>query len=195
MPKLKLADDPSIELPEGEPVGSALPPGTVAARVDGDLVNLSFVPRSDAEVEPVDPSSDEGLHVLRHSAAHILAQAVCDLYPGTHYAIGPAVEGGFYYDFALPSAVSSDDLSRIEARMREIVAADQPFVREEVSRTAALQRFSDQPFKVEIIERIGEAEDEVAAGDTVTLYRNGDWFDLCPGPHLPSTGRLGAFRL
>ncbi len=195
MPTLKLADGASTELPEGEPVGSALPPGTVAARVDGVLSDLSFVPRSDAEVEPVDPASDEGLHVLRHSAAHILAQAVCDLYPGTHYAIGPAVEDGFYYDFALPSAVSSDDLSRIEARMREIVVADQPFLREEVSRAEALQRFSEQPFKVEIIERIGEADGEVAAGDTVTLYRNDEWVDLCLGPHLPSTGRLGAFTL
>jgi threonyl-tRNA synthetase len=195
MPTLSLPDGASVELPEGEPVGSALPAGTVAARVDGRLSDLSFVPDAGTVVEPVDAASDDGLQVLRHSAAHILAQAVCALYPGAQYAIGPAVQDGFYYDFSLPSAISSDDLAGIEGRMREIVAADQPFVREEVSRADALQRLADQPFKLEIIERIGEEEGEVSAGDTVTLYRNGDWVDLCLGPHVPSTARIGAFKL
>ena len=195
MPTLNLPDGASIDLPEGEPVGSALPAGTVAARVDGRLSDLSFVPHAGTVVEPVNAASDDGLQVLRHSAAHILAQAVCDLHPGAQYAIGPAVQDGFYYDFSLPSAISSDDLAGIEGRMREIVAADQPFVREEVSRADAMQRLADQPFKVEIIDRIGEEEGEVSAGDTVTLYRNGDWVDLCLGPHVPSTGRIGAFKL
>ena len=195
MPTLSLPDGASVELPEGEPVGSALPAGTVAARVDGRLSDLSFVPHAGTVVEPVNAASDDGLQVLRHSAAHILAQAVCDLHPGAQYAIGPAVQDGFYYDFSLPSAISSDDLAGIEGRMREIVAADQPFVREEVSRADAMQRLADQPFKVEIIDRIGEEEGEVSAGDTVTLYRNGDWVDLCLGPHVPSTGRIGAFKL
>jgi len=195
MPTLNLPDGASIDLPEGEPVGSALPAGTVVARVDGRLSDLSFVPHAGTVVEPVDAASDDGLQVLRHSAAHILAQAVCALYPGAQYAIGPAVQDGFYYDFSLPSAISSDDLAGIEGRMREIVAADQPFVREEVSRADALQRFADQPFKQEIIERIGEEEGEVSTGDTVTLYRNGDWVDLCLGPHVPSTARIAAFKL
>jgi threonyl-tRNA synthetase len=195
MPKLALPDGSHVELPEGEPVGSALDPGAIAARVDGELRDLSFVPSGDAKVEPIDASSEDGLHALRHSTAHVMAQAVGDLFPGTKYAIGPAVHDGFYYDFELPEPLSADDLPRIEARMREIVEADQPFVREEVGRAEALARLEGQDFKREIIQRLGEEEGEVAAGDTVTFYRNGDWADLCLGPHVPSTGRVGAFRL
>jgi threonyl-tRNA synthetase len=139
------------------------------------------------------------MQVLRHSTAHVMAQAVCDLYPGAKYAIGPSIENGFYYDFSVPSPISSEDLPRIEARMREIAADDQPFVREEVSRAEALKRLADQPFKLEIIEKL-DADDEgsggeVGLGDPVTLYRNSEWVDLCLGPHVPSTGRLGAFSL
>ncbi|MGZ5214149.1 MAG: threonine--tRNA ligase, partial [Actinomycetota bacterium] len=197
MPRVKLTDDTETELPEGEPVGAVLPPEAIAARVDGELRDLSFVPASDAAVEAVLPSEDDGLHVLRHSTAHVLAQAVCELRPGTKYAIGPAIVDGFYYDFELAEALSSDDLAAIEARMRELVSADVPFVREEVNRSEALERLSDQPFKVEIIQGLGDAEvdGEIAGGDSVTLYRNGGWVDLCLGPHVPSTGRLGAFRL
>ncbi len=135
----------------------------------------------------------DDLEVLRHSTAHVMAQAVCDLWPGARYAIGPPIEDGFYYDFDLPEQLTPEDLPRIEARMREIVAADQPFTREEVPRAEALRRFADQPYKVEIIEDLDEAEG--AGGDTVTVYRNDGWQDLCLGPHLESTGRLGAFRL
>ncbi|MBI3649294.1 MAG: threonine--tRNA ligase [Actinobacteria bacterium] len=195
MPKLILPDGSRVELPEGEPVGGALEPGAIAARVDGELRDLSFVPEADVEVEPVEAGSDDGLHVLRHSTAHVMAQAVCDLFPGTMYAIGPAVQDGFYYDLQLPRPVSSDDLLDIEVRMREIVAADQPFVREEVERSEALQRLAGQDFKREIIEQLGEQEGEVASGDTVTLYRNSEWVDLCLGPHVPSTARLGTFKL
>ncbi|MGZ5299771.1 MAG: threonine--tRNA ligase, partial [Actinomycetota bacterium] len=197
MPRVKLTDDTETELPEGEPVGSVLPPEAIAARVDGELRDLSFVPASDAAVEAVLPSEDDGLHVLRHSTAHVLAQAVCELRPGTKYAMGPAIVDGFYYDFELAEALSSDDLAAIEARMRELVSADVPFVREEVNRSEALERLSDQPFKVEIIQGLSDAEvdGEIAGGDSVTLYRNGGWVDLCLGPHVPSTGRLGAFRL
>jgi threonyl-tRNA synthetase len=195
MPRIHVAGKGPVELPEGEPVGSVLPPEAIAARVDGRLVDLSFAPEGEAEVEPVLPSDPDGLHVLRHSTAHVMAQAVCDLYPGARYAIGPPVEDGFYYDFELPVSLGPEDLERIEARMREIVAADQPFVREEVPRQEALARFADQPFKREIIEELGEQEGEVAAGETVTVYRNDGWADLCLGPHVPSTGRLGAFKL
>jgi threonyl-tRNA synthetase len=193
MPRLTLPDARATDLPEGEPVGAALPPEAIAARVDGALVDLSFVPSADAKVEPVLASEPDGLHVLRHSTAHVMAQAVCDLWPGAKYAIGPAIEDGFYYDFELPSAVSEGDLERIEARMREIVAADQPFVREDLTRTEAIERLSEQPYKREIIEQLTDGE--VAAGDVVSLYRNGDWADLCLGPHVASTGRLGTFKL
>ena len=133
------------------------------------------------------------LDVLRHSTAHVMAQAVCDLWPGAKYAIGPPIEDGFYYDFDLPQQLTPEDLPRIEARMREIVQAEQPFKREEVSREEALSRFADQPYKREIIEGVEEAEG--AGGDRVTIYRNDGWQDLCLGPHVESSGKLGAFKL
>jgi threonyl-tRNA synthetase len=151
MPRIELPDGTTTELPEGEPVGSVLPPEAIAARVDGELVDLSFVPVTDGKVESVLSADPDGLHVLRHSAAHVLAQAVCDLWPGTRYAIGPPIEDGFYYDLELPGPVSESDLPKIEDRMGELVDADQPFVREEVPRTDALERFADQPYKREII--------------------------------------------
>jgi threonyl-tRNA synthetase len=192
MPSLRFPDGRTVELPEGEPVGSVLP-DAVAARVDGVLVDLSHVPHADAEVAPVSDSDPDALHVLRHSTAHVMAQAVCDLFPGAKYAIGPPVEDGFYYDFELPVNLTPEDLPRIEERMREIVAKDQPFVREEVSREEALKRFEDQPFKREIIESV-DAE-EGALGDRMSIYRNDSWADLCLGPHVASTSRLGAFKL
>jgi threonyl-tRNA synthetase len=194
MPRIELPGDRHVELPEGEPIGSILPPEAVAARFDGELVDLSFVPSGDGKAEPVELSESDGLHVLRHSAAHVMAQAVCDLFPLARYAIGPPVEDGFYYDFDLPEALTPEDLPRIEARMAEIVAANQPFVREELSRAEALERFADQPYKREIIESLDETEG--ALGERVSVYRNGAWSDLCLGPHVPSTGRVGeAFKL
>ena len=115
------------------------------------------------------------------------------MWPGTRYAIGPPIDDGFYYDLELPGQISETDLPKIEDRMR-IVAADQPFVREELPRAEALEQFADQPYKREIIESLEEGE--VPAGETVTVYRNDGWADLCLGPHVPSTGRLGgAFKL
>ncbi|MEX0992032.1 MAG: threonine--tRNA ligase [Actinomycetota bacterium] len=198
MPNVTLLDGSTAALPRGEPIGGLLPPEAIAARVDGELRDLSFVPDADAAAVPVSSSEGDGLHVLRHSAAHVLAQAVCDLFPGARYAIGPAVQDGFYYDFELPQPATAEDLARIEERMREIVAADQPFIREELAREDASERFADQPFKTEIIQKLADDEDaagEVAGGDTVTVYRNEGWADLCLGPHVPSTGRLGAFKL
>jgi threonyl-tRNA synthetase len=193
MPRLTLPDGSTTELPEGEPVGGALGTGAIAARVSGELRDLSFVPQEDATVGSVDAASEDGLRVMRHSAAHVLAQAVCELYPGTHYAIGPAIENGFYYDLELPEPLSAGDLNRIEQKMRKIVKQDQPFVREELSRAETLERFAGQPFKREIIE--SSEPGEVAGGDSFSVYRNDGWSDLCLGPHVPSTGRLGAFKL
>jgi threonyl-tRNA synthetase len=168
--------------------------------VDGELRDLSYVPATDVHVEPVTPRSDDGLQVLRHSTAHVMAQAVCDLYPGARYAIGPATTDGFHYDFELPEPVHASDLSKIDRRMRQIVKRRQPFVREEVSRDEAIERLRDQPFKVEILQDIGagggdETAGEVGAGETVSLYSNDGWVDLCTGPHVPHTGVLGAFKL
>ncbi|HEX6261295.1 MAG TPA: threonine--tRNA ligase [Actinomycetota bacterium] len=133
------------------------------------------------------------LEVLRHSTAHVMAQAVCDLFEGAKYAIGPPIEDGFYYDFDLPETLTPEDLERIEARMREIVEEDQPFVREELSRDEALERFAGQPYKIEII--AGVEEEEGAGAESVSVYRNDGWADLCRGPHVGSTAELGAFRL
>jgi threonyl-tRNA synthetase len=193
MPRLTLPDGSTSELPEGEPVGGVLGAGAIAVRVNGELRDLSFVPQVDATVEPVDADSEDGLRVLRHSAAHVLAQAVCELYPGTRYAIGPAIENGFYYDLELPEPLSAGDLNRIEQKMRKIVKQDQPFIREELARAEALERFAGQPYKLEIIE--SSEPGEVAGGDSFSVYRNDGWSDLCLGPHVPSTGRLGAFKL
>jgi threonyl-tRNA synthetase len=198
MPELRLPDGSTVALAEGEPIGSALPPGAVAARVDGELRDLSHVPGAAASVEPVDLRTDDGLHVLRHSTAHVLAQAVCRLWPGTKLGIGPVIADGFYYDLAIPEHVSADDLPRIEAEMRAIVAEDQSFVREDVDAEEALRRLTEQPFKKEIVEGLAgeEAAGDVAAGaERVSFYRNDGWEDLCLGPHLPSSGRLGAFKL
>jgi threonyl-tRNA synthetase len=194
MPRIELPGDREVELPEGEPVGVILPAAAVAARFDGSLVDLSFVPRTGGRAEPVQPSDPDGLRVLRHSTAHVMAQAVCGLFPGAKYAIGPPIEDGFYYDFELPETLSPEDLPRIEARMAEIVAADQPFVREEMTPDEALERFGDQPYKQEIIRGLDESEG--ALGDRVSVYRNRDWSDLCLGPHVPSTGGVGkGFKL
>jgi threonyl-tRNA synthetase len=203
MPTLTLPDASTVALPEGEPVGSVLPKGSLAARMNGELRDLSFVPGGDALVEPVDARSDEGLHVLRHSTAHVLAQAVCDVFPGAKYAIGPAVDDGFYYDFELPEPIHESDLTKIDRRMRQIVKRNQPFVREDISRDEARERLADQPFKIEIIDGLEDevrSEDpvdraEAAVGDTVSLYSNDGWADLCMGPHVPHTGKLGAFKL
>ncbi|MGH2651369.1 MAG: threonine--tRNA ligase, partial [Actinomycetota bacterium] len=175
MPKILLPDGHDVALPEGEPLGSIMPAEALAARFDGALVDLSSVPDRDGRGEPVSVGEHDGLHVLRHSTAHVMAQAVCDVWPGARYAIGPPVEDGFYYDFELPQALSPDDLEKIEARMAEIVADDQPFVREELSREEALERFADQRYKREVIEGLDESEG--AGSDRVTVYRNGEWSD------------------
>ena len=205
--QVTLPDGSSRALPEGATavdlaaaIGSRLAKAAVAAVVDGAEVDLSTPLPDAAAVSIITADSDRGRYTLRHSTAHVLAQAVCDLFPGAKYAIGPPIEDGFYYDFELPrgGSFTDDDLGRIEARMRGIVGEDQPFVREELSRDEGLARFADQPFKVEIIEGVDPAEG--AAAGAVSVYRNGadqdrSWADLCRGPHVPATSRLGSFKL
>jgi len=212
-------DQITINLPDGSPravpagstagdlaaaIGPRLAKAAVAATVDGVAVDLSTPLSAGSTVAVVTADTDPGRHVLRHSTAHVLAQAVLSLWPGAKYAIGPAIENGFYYDFELPDGArfTDDDLARIEARMRQIVADDQPFVREEHSIAEGRSVFADQPYKLEIIDRIaaGAVDDEDATeggtGAGVSAYRNSDTFvDMCTGPHVPSTGRLGSFAL
>ncbi len=164
----------------------------VAARVEGPepaVVDLSRAIGRDCRVAPIAPDSPEGLDVIRHSTAHVMAQAVKRLWPETQITIGPVIENGFYYDFSRPGGFTADDLPRIEATMREIVKEDLPIHREEVAKAEAIGRFRamGEQYKVEIIEGIPD--------DTVSLYHQGDFVDLCRGPHVPSTGRIPAFRL
>ncbi|MEM9517612.1 MAG: threonine--tRNA ligase, partial [Actinomycetota bacterium] len=208
---VNLPDGSAKELPTGATaldlagsIGSGLRKAAVAAVVNGTETDLTAPLDDGAEVAIITDATDEGRHVLRHSTAHVMAQAVTDLFPGAKFSIGPAIENGFYYDFDLPGGAtfSDDDLERIEARMREIVRANQPFTRSEMSLADAKELFADQPYKLEIIERVegagGDELDagEVAGGDTISAYRNTDEFvDMCVGPHVPSTGRLGHFTL
>jgi len=204
---IRLPDGSSRELPAGATtgdlaasIGSRLAKAAVAAKVNGQEVDLGVGLRDGDEVAIITNNTPEGRHVLRHSTAHVMAQAVTQLWPGAKFAIGPPIQDGFYYDFELPGGATftEDDLERIEARMREIVEADQAFVREEHSIDEGLELFADQPYKREIIEGVGDAElaREGAGDGVVTAYRNsGDFVDLCRGPHVPSTKRIGAFKL
>ena len=161
----------------------------VAARLNGKLVDLSRPIEDDATLEPVKADSPEGLDVLRHSTAHLMAQAVQSLYPGTQVTIGPTIEDGFFYDFAPPTPFTVDDLPKIEAKMRELAKADLKVERAEVARDEAIERFRamGEQYKVEILSGIPD--------DRVSIYRQGDWMDLCRGPHVPSTGYIRAFKL
>ena len=185
-------------------IGSRLAKAAIAGTINGAEVDLSVGLSNGDAVSVITADSDAGRHVLRHSTAHVLAQAVLQMFPGAHFTIGPAIEDGFYYDFALPNnaTFSDDDLASIEIRMREIMKSNQPFTRSEVSAEEALAVFSLQPYKCEIIERVtsgaadGSDAAEVGDGGAVSLYRNSDEFvDLCRGPHVPSTNRLGHFSL
>ena len=208
---VSLPDGSTQEVPSGSTaldlaakIGSGLRKSAVAATIDGSEADLTVPLADGASVAIVTNDSDEGRHVLRHSTAHVMAQAVTQLFPGAKFSIGPAIDNGFYYDFALPDGAtfSDDDLERIEDKMREIVRANQPFTRSEMSFDEAKELFADQPYKIEIIDRVetaeGDSDDagEISGGTTISAYRNSDEFvDMCVGPHVPSTGRLGFFKL
>ncbi len=190
-------------------ISARLAKAAVAAKADGSWIDLGTPLTHDTDLQLVVADTDGGREVLRHSTAHVMAEAVTRLFPGAKYAIGPAIDDGFYYDFELPGGAtfSDDDLGRIEAEMRKIVKADEQFDREELSYDDALALFADQPYKREIIEKVRDgdasAEDSGEVGGDgagVSVYRNlaGDnvaFTDLCRGPHVPSTGKLGAFKL
>ncbi len=196
MINVTLDHGPTREEPEGitvaqalQDLGVAIDRLAVAASVDGELLDLAHRLDRDCTVAPVWLGSPQGLEIMRHSAAHVMAEAVRSLFPKVKIAIGPAIEAGFYYDFDAPEPFTPEDLARIEEKMVQIAGRDLPFERREVSREDAVRLFRDQGevYKVEILEEI--------PADRVSLYRQGDFTDLCRGPHVPSTGYLRAFKL
>ena len=208
-----MSSDVTIVLPDGtervlgpdatgadlaDQLGGRAAKDALIAVADGTQLDLNQPLPDGANVTLVFPASDEGLEVLRHSTAHVLAQAVLALYPGATFSIGPPIEDGFYYDFDLPDdqTFSDEDLEEISSKMKEIVGRKQPFIRSEVERDEANRLFADHPYKLEILD--GEADDPMSGPDdgVITTYRNTDEFvDLCRGPHVPDTGYLGHFEL
>uniref|UniRef100_A0A832EAN7 Threonine--tRNA ligase n=1 Tax=Desulfacinum infernum TaxID=35837 RepID=A0A832EAN7_9BACT len=193
--RVTLSDGTSVEVPKGATVADVLalwkksPNGWVAARLNGRLLDLNAPVEEGGALEPLSPESPEGLEILRHSTSHIMAQAVQELFPGTKIAIGPAIENGFYYDFDTAQPFSPEDLEKIEAKMAEIIEARLPFRREEWEREKAITLFRDrgEKYKVELLEELQDS--------TVSVYRQGDFVDLCRGPHIPDTGYVKAYKL
>ena len=196
---------PTITLPDGsqrtfaEPatiaeiaadIGPGLAKAALAGKVDGQVVDTAYLVANDADVAIVTARDEEGLDVIRHSTAHLLAQAVKALFPEAQVTIGPVIEDGFYYDFAFERAFTPEDLEQIETKMAELAKANLPIERTVMERDAAVSFFKGQgeQYKAEIIASI-PAEEEIG------LYGQGDWSDLCRGPHVPSTGHLKAFKL
>ena len=192
-----LPDGSVKELEEGATVadvaasiGAGLARAALAGIVNDTPVDLDAVVSDGDSVAIVTAKSDEGLGLMRHSTAHLLAAALTDMYPGVKFGVGPAIENGFYYDIELPEGVtvSPDDFAAIEARMAEIAKSGAAIVRREVSRDEAREIFTDQPLKLELI-------DELPEDETISIYQLGDFTDLCRGPHVPDTGKLGAYKL
>ncbi|HEX5974612.1 MAG TPA: threonine--tRNA ligase, partial [Rubrobacteraceae bacterium] len=168
-------------------IGPRLLRDAVVAKLDGRLVDLDAPLNGGGEFEVVTKDSPEGLEVLRHSTAHAMAQAILELYPGSKLTLGPPIEDGFFYDIEVAGRITDEDLPRIEERMREIVERDLPIEREEVSKKEAERLYANNPYKLEIIHGLDDGD--------ISVYRQGEFFDLCRGPHVPSTGSLGAFKL
>jgi threonyl-tRNA synthetase len=172
-------------------IGPGLAKAALAISLDGEVRDLSWLIDHDAEVNIITRRDEDALELVRHDAAHVMAQAVQELYPGTQVTIGPSIENGFYYDFARDEPFTPEDLEKIEARMKAIISADEPFVREVLDRDDAIRLFTEmgEKYKAELIEGLPTGED-------VSIYRQGKWFDLCRGPHLASTGQVGkGFKL
>ena len=197
MPNVTLPDgsarnfaDPVAVAEVAADIGPGLAKAALAGRVDGRLVDTSFVIEQDAEVAIITSRDDDGLEILRHSTAHLLAQAVQELFPGTQVTIGPVIEDGFYYDFARDEPFTPEDLEAIEKKMAELVSADLAVHREVWDRDDAIRHFSDlgEKYKAEIIR-------DLPGDEVISVYGQGDWKDLCRGPHVPSTGHLKVFKL
>ena len=197
MPSITLPDGSRREYPQpltvaeiAASIGPGLAKAALAGRVNGKLVDTSFRVETDAEIAVITDKSPEGLEVIRHSTAHLLAQAVKELFPEAQVTIGPVIENGFYYDFAFKRGFSEEDLKAIEERMREIAKRDYPVTRSVMPRDEAVKFFRNmgEEYKARIIE-------DIPSGEELSLYRQGSFIDLCRGPHVPSTGKLKAFKL
>ena len=198
MPEIQLPDEskrqydnPVTGLEIAASIGKTLARDAVAVRVDGELWDLTRTIDRNATVKIVTRGSEDGLELLRHDAAHVMAEAVKEIWPETQVTVGPAIENGFYYDFSREAPFTEDELQVIENRMKEIVERNEPIERQVWDRDEAITFFRDQgeEYKAKIIE-------DIPAGEVITLYQQGDFIDLCRGPHLPSTGKLGkAFKL
>ena len=195
MAKIKLPDGSILEAADGitarelaERIGPGLAKAAVAARINGRLVDLSTPIAGDTEVQIVTGREPDGLEVMRHSCAHVMAEAICSIWPEAKLVYGPTVEDGFYYDIDLDEPVRPADFERIEQKMSEVVAADRPFVRREMTRAQALEKLAGDKYKTDNVNR--------AEGDVISFYCSGDDFeDLCRGPHVPSTSRVGSFKI
>ena len=171
-------------------IGAGLARAALAGKVNGQLVDTTHIIDQDADVAIITAKDDEGLDIIRHSTSHLMAQAVKQLFPEAQVTIGPVIDDGFYYDFSYKEGFSDDDLKSIEKRMEELVKQDLPIVREEISREAGIEKFRSmgEAYKAEILE-------DIPTGQTLSLYGQGDFIDLCRGPHVPSTGKLKSFKL
>ncbi len=195
MAKVTLPDGSTLKTADGttakqlaEQIGPGLAKAAIAAILNGQLVDLSTPITADAALQIITPKDTEGLEIMRHSCAHIMAQAICSIWPDTKLVYGPTVEGGFYYDIDLDEPIRPDNFERIEQKMQEIITADKPFVRKEMSRAEALDKMAGDRYKTDNIKH--------ADGDVITFYSCGDDFeDLCRGPHVPSTGKVGSFKI
>jgi len=194
MAEVTLPDGSRLEIADGstakevaEKIGHKLAEAAVAAKINGRLCDLSTPISGKAAVEIITPQDPEGLEVMRHSCAHVMAEAICALWPETKLVYGPTVEDGFYYDVDLDEPIRPSDFERIEQKMREIAEADRPFVRRQMSRAEALEKLAADKYKTDNINR--------AKGDTISFYSTGEFEDLCRGPHVPSTGKVGSFKI
>ena len=198
--ELRYPDGKTVTHPDGvtglevaESIGPGLARAAIAVRLENRQLDLTTPITHDGAFSVITLDTDEGLHILRHSAAHVMAQAVLGLFEGSTFAIGPPIEDGFYYDFDIGRPFTPEDIEAVEVRISEIIKEDQPFERVAMSQSQALEVFADHKFKVEIIESVEPSE--VSGDDEVTAYKNLDFIDLCRGPHLPSTGRIPAVKL
>jgi len=171
-------------------IGAGLARAALAGKVNGELVDTSHLIEQDADVAIITDRDEEGLDIIRHSSSHLMAQAVKQLFPEAQVTIGPVIDDGFYYDFSYPKGFTPEDLTSIEKRMQELVKQDLPIVREQISREAGIKFFREmgEDYKAEILE-------DIPKGEILSLYRQDDFIDLCRGPHVPSTGKLKAFKL
>jgi len=195
MAQVTLPDGIKLDVTDGstvkqlaEQIGPGLAKAAIAARVNGQLVDLSAIINGNVDIRIITDKDQQGIEIMRHGCAHVMAEAICSIWPEASLVYGPTVEDGFYYDIDLDETIRPDDFEQIEQRMTEIARADKPFIRKELTRAQALQKLAADKYKTDNVNR--------ADGDTISFYSQGDHFeDLCRGPHVPTTGRIGSFKI